>query len=345
MKIRTCWLLFLLGMTAGSAWSQSTGTVYGLIDIGFVHEGGGPGGASIDKLTSGVASGSRLGFRGTEGLGDGLAAFYVLEMGINADTGTLGQGGLGFGRQSIVGLQGDFGTVALGRQYTPVAFIQTETDPFATGLAGNSPNLISAGGAGGSNRMNNTVRYSYTGQSGLTADLAYGFGEATNSISRNRQVGAAIGYVSGPVYLKLGYHNVKDAMSVPAKMTFFGAKYDIGAVTAHFNYVVNKGAAVFGLVNADSRDVMVGMSVPYGASRFMASCIGKNDRTFANNDARQVALGYTYFLSKRTSFYASIARIRNNALAGAASGFYRVGNATEQGLGNRAQNIGVRHAF
>jgi predicted porin len=103
-----------------------------------------PRGPAATKLTSGIASGSRLGFRGTEDLGDGLAAFYVLEMGINADTGVLGQGGLGFGRQSMVGLQGGFGSVSLGRQYTPVALIQTETDPFATGLAGTSANLISA---------------------------------------------------------------------------------------------------------------------------------------------------------------------------------------------------------
>ncbi|KQX86720.1 porin [Variovorax sp. Root473] len=345
MKLRTLALLLPLGLANGSAWSQSTSTVYGLIDMGFVHESGGPKGASVSKLTSGIASGSRLGFRGTEDLGGGLSAFYALEMGINADTGTLGQGGLGFGRQSLVGLQGDFGSISLGRQYTPVALVQTETDPFVTGMAGDSANLISAGGAGGNNRMDNTVRYAYTGKSGLTADVVYGFGEATNDSRAHRQFGAAVGYVSGPIYVKLGYHNVNNAKAVPAKITFLGAKYDFGVATAHFNYVVNKGAAVFGLVNDDSRDVLVGVSVPYGASRFMASYIRKDDRTSANNDANQIALGYTYFLSKRTSLYASIARIHNNARAGAATGFYRVGNATEQGLGSRAYNVGIRHAF
>jgi predicted porin len=78
---------------------------------------------------------------------------------------------------------------------------------------------------------------------------------------------------------------------------------------------------------------------------FMASYIRKDDKTHANLDANQVALGYTYFLSKRTSLYASVARIHNTAKAGARTGFYRVGNATEQGLGSRAYNFGVRHAF
>lgn len=332
-------------MLAGTAWSQSTSTVYGVVDLGFVHESGGPNGASASKLTSGVAAGSRLGFRGTEDLGGGLSAFYTLEMGLNADTGTLGQGGLAFGRQSLVGLQGRLGSLSMGRQYTPVAFIQAETDPFMTGLAGTSANLISAGGAGGNNRMDNTVRYTYAAQSGWTADLVYGLGETAGDSSARRQFGGAIGYVSGPVYVKLGHHNVNSAASVPAKITFLGAKYDFGVATAHVNYVVNKGSAVFGLVNADSRDVLLGVSVPYGPGRFMASYIRKNDRTPTNHDASQLALGYTHALSKRTSLYASIARIDNNAAAGSATGFYRVGNATEQGLGDRAYNVGVRHAF
>jgi len=345
MKLKRCTLLPALVLVSGAAWSQSTSTVYGLVDLAFVRESGGPNGASASKLTSGVAGGSRLGFRGTEDLGAGLSAFYVLEMGLNADNGTLGQGGLAFGRQSLVGLQGGFGSLSLGRQYTPIAFVQTETDPFITGLAGTSANLISAGGAGGNNRMDNTVRYTYTAKAGWTADVVYGLGETPGDSSARRQYGGAIGYASGPVYVKLGHHNVNSAASVPAKMSFLGAKYDFGVATAHFNYVVNKGSAVFGLVNADSRDVLLGVSVPYGAGRFMASYIRKNDRTAAHHDASQWALGYTHALSRRTGVYASIARIDNSVPAGSPTGFYRVGNATEQGLGNRAYNVGIRHAF
>jgi predicted porin len=151
--------------------------------------------------------------------------------------------------------------------------------------------------------------------------------------------------VSGPVYVKLGYANVNDANSVAGDMTFLGAKYDFGVATAHFNYVVNKGSAVFGIVNADSRDVLVGLSVTYGPGRFMVSYIDKDDKTSANNDANQVAFGYLYYLSKRTNLYYSIARIQNNAPAGSKTGFYRVGNASEQGIGSRAFNFGMRHAF
>lgn len=334
-----------LGAAAAPAMAQSSTTVYGLVDLGFVRESGGPGGARNQKLTSGISAGSRLGFRGTEDLGGGLSAVYRLEMGLNSDTGTLGQGGRAFGRESWVGLQGGFGRILLGRQYTPVAFLQVETDPFNTGLAGTSANLISAGGAGGSNRMDNTVRYAVETKQGLTLDLAYAFGEKADDASASREYGLAVGYVSGPVYVKLGHHNVNDAKGVPGKVTLLGAKYDFGVATAHFNYAVNRGSAVFGLINKDSRDLMLGISVPYGAGRFMASYIRKDDRTLDNNDANQWAVGYMHNLSRRTALYASIARIHNNARAGAATGFYRVGNATEQGLGSRALNFGMRHAF
>ena len=344
--------VFSVSLTAGlalapctSSMAQSSTTVYGVVDLGFVRESGGPNGASVNKLTSGVASGSRLGFRGNEDLGGGLSAFYTLEMGLLVDTGGLAQGGTAFGRQAAVGIQGNFGSIALGRQYTPVALIQTETDPFVTGLAGDSANLISAGGAGGNNRMDNTLRYTYKAASGLMADAVYGFGEVAGNAQANRQYGGAFGYASGPAYAKLGYHSVNDATGKAGRLTFLGATYDFGFAMAHFNYVVNKGSAVFGIVNQDSRDMLLGVSIPYGTGKFMASYIRKDDRTAANFDASQWAVGYMYFLSKRTTLYTSIARIDNNAPAGSKTGFYRVGNATEQGLGSGAFNFGIRHAF
>lgn len=344
-RIQTLLVGTCLAAPLACAFAQSNVTVYGVADIGFVREGGGPAGAHANKLTGGVSSGSRLGFRGVEDLGAGLSAIFRLEMGLNNDAGTVAQGGRGFGRESWIGLQGNFGRLVMGRQYTPLAFVQAESDPFNTGLAGTSANLISAGGAGGNNRMDNTVRYAIESKSGITFDIAYGFGEKLNSTRPSREYGLALGYVSGPVYVKLAHHNVNDAQGTPGKTTMLAAKYNFALASAHFNYVVNKNSAVFGLVNADSRDLLLGVSVPYGAGRFMASYIRKNDRTLANHDANQWAVGYTHNLSKRTALYASIARIHNNTKAGSNTGFYRVGNSTEQGLGNRAFNVGMRHAF
>ncbi|RDI05517.1 porin [Comamonas sp. AG1104] len=253
--------VFVASLTPGLAlipgapsMAQSSSTVYGVVDLGFVLESGGPNDAGASRLTSGVASGSRLGFRGDEDLGGGLSALYALEMGLLADTGGLAQGG-----QAAVSIHGNFGSITLGRQYTPVALIQTETAPFVTCLAGDSANLISAGGAGGNNRMDNTLRYTYKASSGLAADVVYGFGEGAGDSSAERQYGGALGYVAGPAYAKLGYHSVNDAVGKAGRLTFLGATYDFGFAMAHFNYVVNKGSAVFDIVNQDSRDMLLGI--------------------------------------------------------------------------------------
>lgn len=345
MKTRICGLVSVAALAGSTCWAQSSATLYGVVDLGYIYQSGGPHGASNKLLNSGISSGSRLGFRGTEDLGDGLAAVYWLEMGVGADAGTFTQGGIPFGRQSAVGLTSQYGTVMLGRQYTPVAIVQTETDPFQTGLAGTSANLISAGGAGGNNRLDNAVRYSYSGSSGFTFDSVYGFGEVVNNFQANRQVGASFGYVKGPAYVKVGYADVNNANGVGGWMSFLGARYDFKVATGYLNYVINKGSQVFGIPNPNSRDVLVGVSVPIGAHQIMASYIHKDDRTKADNSASQLAIGYMYWLSKRTNVYTSIARIDNHSEALPSTYLYRVGNATTQGIGSRAFNVGMRTAF
>jgi predicted porin len=86
--------------------------------------------------------------------------------------------------------------------------------------------------------------------------------------------------------------------------------------------------------------MLVGLSVPSGNATYMVSFIRKDDRTLANMDADQLAVGMTYALSKRSAVYAAYAHIKNRNGAP-----YTVGNATERGHGNSALNIGFRHAF
>ena len=102
---------------AGSAHAQSQVTVYGLIDAALVHtDNVDAAGHSVTKMPSLTGSlPSRIGFRGSEKLGGGLAAVFTLESGFNPDVGTLGQGGRISGRQAWVGLRGRWGTLQLGR--------------------------------------------------------------------------------------------------------------------------------------------------------------------------------------------------------------------------------------
>ena len=81
----------------------------------------------------------------------------MLETGIAADQGGFNQGGVAFARQSFVGLQGDIGTVTLGRQYTPYFLTLNGVDPFASGMAGAALNVMANSGI----RMSNTVKYGH----------------------------------------------------------------------------------------------------------------------------------------------------------------------------------------
>src|SRR5258706_13892497 len=98
---------------AGGTQAQSSVTLYGVIDnvIDVSNQGGG----TITKLQSGGAYGSRLGFTGSEGLGDGLAAVFTLGMGISTDTGVLHERGRALGHQAFVGLPGKWGVLTLRR--------------------------------------------------------------------------------------------------------------------------------------------------------------------------------------------------------------------------------------
>lgn len=319
-----------LGLLSGHGVAQTSLTVYGLVDAGVVYERGAPGGSAA-KLTSGVQSGSRLGFKGMEDLGGGLSAKFALEAGFNTDTGGLTQAGTLFNRQAWVGLGSRWGDLSFGRQYTPHFLLLDQVDPFGTGLAGNSTNLMTT-----VPRMNNTVKLATPPWGGLSGELAYGFGEVAGDTTANRQVGASLGYASGPLMLKIAHHRTEDAIGADqARNTLLGGRFDFGMAAASLGVGLNRGTGA-----TDNRDYMLGVTVPVGAGALLASFIRKDDRTGANADADQWAIGYTHALSRRTNLYTSYARISNDP--GAA---FTVGNATEPGSGDKAFNIGIRHKF
>ena len=142
---------------AGAAQAQSSVTVYGIIDGGYVGANervGGPSGNSIKTQNSNFGqsaqSSSRLGFRGTEDLGGGLSAFFTLESGVspNNNTATNSSGGvLGITRQAFVGLnKNGVGRISFGTQNSTVfnAVIRTDVGG-VNNIAGNVITPLSSG--------------------------------------------------------------------------------------------------------------------------------------------------------------------------------------------------------
>ena len=139
-----------LSAIAGAAQAQSSVTVYGLLDMGYVGSNAkavSAAGTTIKTTTSSFGQSqeqtSRLGFKGTEDLGGGASAFFTVEMGLTPQNPNIG-GGVdkdGFqsntnnagstldNRQSFVGLKkSGIGQAAFGRQYTPIFNAGAATD-------------------------------------------------------------------------------------------------------------------------------------------------------------------------------------------------------------------------
>lgn len=324
-----------LALTAAAAQAQSHVQIYGVVDAGVLAEYGTPAGNSTG-IGSGLASGSRLGFKGSEDLGNGLSAVFVLESGYRVDNGAMGQGGLIFGRQAFVGLRGTFGTVTVGRQYSPYyQAIRDVADPFEDGMAGQATNLMA-----GNYRMDNSVVYATPRVAGWSAEVAYAAGEVTDKLAvnddRKRQFSGMLSYAAGPLVVMLAHHHSEDALLPDhVRNTALAARYTLGAVTGHAAVASNRG-----LAGERSRDVLLGVTWKHGPHRVLLSAIDRDDRSAARRDARQFGAGYLYGLSPRTDLYAAYGHIDNDN--GAA---FTVGNATDSGNGNAALNLGIRHCF
>jgi predicted porin len=350
---KTTLALALLALSSGAAMAQTNASFYGVMDLGVSVDRGGIAGTST-RVTSGMATQSRWGFKGSEDLGDGLAAFFVIEGGIHADTGTSTQNNTIFGRNTAVGLRGGFGAVSLGLQDTPLfTTLNTVVDPLRNGII-RSNNLMSPTGF----RASNSVLYRSKDFNGFSGDLMYVAGEVAGDSAAQRAAGGSFGYSKGPLNARLAYHRKNNDTALvkgtdDARNLLLGANYDFGPAKGYFGYEINKGlnssplnngAAVFGgpapVASTDSADLLLGVAVPFGVSTVVASYGRKDDKTFRNQDAQQLGVAYMYAFSKRSDVYTSYAVIRNHN--GAA---YTEGNSEEPGTGDKQFTVGLRHRF
>ena len=354
----------VLAATSSAAFAQSNVTIYGILDAGITAERGGAAG-NVTKATSGAASASRIGFKGTEDLGGGLSAIFKLETGVKIDDGTLDNSNSAlFNREAYVGVSSKTaGTLTIGRQYTPYyETLRDVGDPFAMGYAGTAKNLFPV--AAYMTRNSNAVVYKTPNLAGFTGAVSYSLGEVGGDATATRQVGGSLAYNNGPLNVAVAY-NMKNNDTATVKTNGVGhnsliaANYDFKVVKLFGAYSKDSGLGsapingtstatattnVFGYTFApsqDSTDALIGLSAPVGAAgTVIASYIDKNDKEFANRDASQWAIGYNYALSKRTSTYVAYAKIKNKNGAG-----YTVGNNTEAGTGDKAFNLGLKHSF
>ncbi|TCK84143.1 porin [Paraburkholderia sp. BL9I2N2] len=217
-----------------AAHAQSSVTLYGVIDEGFNYTSNvatPTGGKQLYNLSSGVLQGSRFGFRGTEDLGSGLKAIFILENGFDVNNGRLSQGGLLFGRQANVGLSSSkFGTVTLGRQYDSVV---DYASPMAishqwAGYIGAHPGDIDNFNNG--QRTNNAIKYTSPNIAGVTFGGLYSLGGIAGNITQNQVWSLGASYAGAGLTAGVGYLNVRNA-----NVGFFGSSSSTTLTSATAN--------------------------------------------------------------------------------------------------------------
>ncbi len=186
---KSLFALAAIGAFSGAAQAQSSVTVYGILDVGYI--GGNSyssSGSTTSKgnwsefATAGAESTSRLGFRGTEDLGGGNSAFFTVEVGLAGDTTAV----LGGTRLAFAGLaKKGLGNFAIGTQNTFVHQINANINTGQlNNIAGSvlypaisSPVYTSPTGSGQTDaytvRTSNTLQVSSERISGFQAKAMY----------------------------------------------------------------------------------------------------------------------------------------------------------------------------
>ena len=335
-----------LSALAGSAMAADV-QIYGRIDTGFRLTG-----VNYDQIdqsdetnfemASGNYTGSRVGIKGSEDLGNGLTVGFVLENGFDSDTGAQKYDGI-FGREAIVYLEGGFGKIAAGKMGIlngmAGSFAIGNFNPFGTGW-GEVGSQTQLWGAGFESRYNNMISYVTPDFAGVKVYAQYSFGgnfkdgkvvgeEGKTTTNRYYALGAT--YTNGGLNLIGIVDSVNEAQThgqYEKEDTFrvtIGGSYDFGVVKPYISAAYFKDGQISdpfdahayadGLENKDWEGfgVTLGATAPLfgGKAHAMVGYMdaeGEDNRFvgLAKDDFTRwlVGFGYEYSLSKRTTVYA-----------------------------------------
>lgn len=206
----------LLSGACGTVAAQNNASdvsIYGIVDVAVTRIDHLPGGAKT-YMRSGPKDGNRIGFQGSEDLGNGTRAIFKLEAGFNTDDGTAGQAGSLFNRAAFIGLANrQLGTITLGRQYSPYfdALNAFGPVPVVTGAAGDHPGDID--GFDITIRHNNSVKYTSPTLHGVTAGVMVASGEQAGHTGSGGSAAASVKFDGSQWHHAFGYQLLKNGQN------------------------------------------------------------------------------------------------------------------------------------
>lgn len=254
---------------------------------------------------------THFGFRGSDDLGNGMKGVFQLEPAVSTDTGAVNGTA---GRDSFVGLEGDFGWVALGRHNSPYKMATNSFDVAGdtvidyNGIMGRSPddNMHD-------DRISNSLRYKSKDMNGLGVDVLWGVKDdvanSTTPKTDQNTIALAVTYKQGPIELAGAYSNfgeqgvtvgstVEDdvSMKVGGKFFFMDNQAWVSAVYEDMDS---------GGTNADRTGFYVSGLMKMGQSAIgVGYALADDEGTTSDSGANLVQLQLKHNLSKSTGVFA-----------------------------------------
>jgi predicted porin len=289
---RTLLVVALATAAAGSAFAQSTVNIYGRLNL--TAEAQNADGKKTKQL---VNNASRIGFKGTEDLGGGLKASFILEHGFNPDTGTAAASF--WGRQSELNLSGGFGTVRLGNFVSEAYFATSDYIGMHNHETGTSSDALYAY----IGRNTNKIAYRTPDFGGTTIEGAVSAGEGR---SPGRSYDFALNGQYGPVHVGVGYEKWETQKQAAISLLAELGSFNLG-------FMAQRDTNGYGLTYGNRTNFRVSGMYALGANEFHLNVgsAGKYSKV-KDSSAKQWTLGYNYNLSKRTKVYSYYTKLDDN---------------------------------
>ena len=334
------------------AHAQSSVTLYGISDVGIEYANHVPSGktsSSAVRQQSGNLAGSRWGLKGTEDLGGGYKAVFVLEGGFNLNNGTLGQSGRLFGRKAYVGVSTPYGTVTLGRHQNLLYELMYKYDALTFNPSYSAQSMDSQL----VNRADNSIRYGLHVED-VTFAMLYSNGfdstipngaQVPGATKVGREMSAAILYDRGPLSIGVTYDQLQGTSIATQSNTqsraLVGASHDFGAIKAL------AGVRWLNTRNTNTPPSSMlywgGLTYHVSAPLFVSASVYHTQFRNPHGGPTMGALLVDYFLSKRTELYAEGAYVNNRSYSNV--GIRGTGVDITAGADQTGVTVGIRHTF
>lgn len=321
MKMKTVVIALVGYFTTASAVSNAADDVrvYGRLDANLesVKNDRAAGATTLNRLMSNA---SRLGVRGSKGVGGDLNVIYQLEAGF--DLNGSANNGLATTRNSHIGLKGGFGTVFLGNWDTPYFVAHDPVELFgnttvATGvnLTGRVANAASI--ANFNNHQKNVVQYWSPSTGGFQAKVAYA-PDNNQTLQQDQTVlSLSATYENDMFYGAYGFESHKDgsfAGQTDQANRLVGA-YKVAGVLVSLTYE-RLSVGTSATSNASRNGIELAGKYKFGASTVGAVYSRAGDLGgVANTGASQYSLRYGYDLGIDTEVYGFYTSLTNKAAA------------------------------